>query len=91
MRLESCKRSRANGNTRLSTERSSSIDSTDEDSKIRLDDPSLRLQIIDSPTSPPELTFDDLGKAIGARDEKKVDLNPNVNAYVTAGEYTNSV
>ncbi|KAI4471076.1 tbc1 domain family member gtpase-activating protein [Holotrichia oblita] len=49
MRLE-C-RSRG-GVTRLQTGRSSSIDSNDEDIRIRLDDPSLRLTLNDSPSPP---------------------------------------
>ncbi|KAK9694439.1 Rab-GTPase-TBC domain [Popillia japonica] len=49
MRLE-C-RSRG-GVTRLQKGRSSSIDSNDEDIRIRLDDPSLRLTLNDSPSPP---------------------------------------
>lgn len=49
MRLE-C-RSRG-GVPRLQTGRSSSIDSNDEDIRIRLDDPSLRLNLNDSPSPP---------------------------------------
>lgn len=86
MRLESCKRLGIGGSTsisRLSTERSASLDSTDEDSKIRLDDPSLRLQIAESPTNPPELSFEDFAKSgIVVKDSKTVlDLDPNMNTH----------
>lgn len=47
MRLES-RKCIGNGSTRLQSLRSSSIDSNDDDNRIRLDDPSLRLTI-DSP------------------------------------------
>ena len=51
MRLEALrKRWIGNGNQCLQS-RSSSVDSTDDDIKFRLDDPSLRLTIADSPTS----------------------------------------
>lgn len=87
MRLESCKRLGigSSGVGRLSTERSSSLDSTDEDSKIRLDDPSLRLQIIDSPTAPPDINFADLGSKLCTSPPKDgktpVDLDPNMNTH----------
>lgn len=56
MRLESFKaRWIGNGSTRLQQERSSSVDSNDEDVKIRLDDPSLRLNIAESPSPQSEL------------------------------------
>ncbi|XP_019864834.1 ecotropic viral integration site 5 ortholog isoform X2 [Aethina tumida] len=62
MKLESLKERRSgSGGGRQPNERSSSIDSTDDDTKIRLDDPSLRLQLAESPTAQPELTFADLG------------------------------
>lgn len=62
MKLESLKERRSgSGGGRQPNERSSSIDSTDDDTKIRLDDPSLRLQLAESPTTQPELTFADLG------------------------------
>ncbi|KAL3285171.1 hypothetical protein HHI36_019290 [Cryptolaemus montrouzieri] len=53
MRLE-CFKKRwiGNGSERLQSERSSSVDSTDDDTKFRADDPSLRLTIADSPTNP---------------------------------------
>lgn len=60
IRLE--RRSVTNGatGTRLQSARSSSIDSTDEDSKF--DDPSLRINIAPvSPTEPPKTNFSDLG------------------------------
>lgn len=58
MRLES-RKCIGNGSARLQSLRSSSIDSNDDDNRIRLDDPSLRLTI-DSPhllqqTDPMEL------------------------------------
>lgn len=49
MRLECRTRG---GIIRLQTGRSSSIDSNDEDIRIRLDDPSLRLTLNDSPSPP---------------------------------------
>lgn len=60
MRLES-RKCIGNGSTRLQSLRSSSIDSNDEDNRIRLDDPSLRLTI-DSPhlqTEPTEPNFNE--------------------------------
>lgn len=86
MRLESCKRLGIGGSSgigRLSTERSASLESTDEDSKIRLDDPSLRLHIADSPTNPPELSFEDLAKNSSAVKDSKtmLDFDPNMNTH----------
>lgn len=86
MRLESCKRLGIGGTTgisRMSSERSASIDSTDEDSKIRLDDPSLRLHIADSPTNPPELSFGDFTKNSSATKDGKhtLDFDPNMNTH----------
>lgn len=89
MRLE-C-RSRG-GIARLQTGRSSSIDSNDEDIRIRLDDPSLRLTLNDSP-SPPQSAdhlienhpqhfqnqvFDESSPSLKT---KIMDLDPNMNAH----------
>lgn len=92
MRLESCKRLGIGGSTgisRLSSERSASLDSTDEDSKIRLDDPSLRLHIADSPTNPPELSFGDLNKNGSATKDDKttLDFDPNMNTHTATHAY----
>lgn len=77
MRLESFKRRITSGNNRVNSERSSSIDSTDDDAKIRLDDPSLRLNIMDSsPTSKSELTFSELCPILMKND-------PNMNTTTT--------
>lgn len=74
MRLESFKRRIVSGNNRVNSERSSSIDSTDDDAKIRLDDPSLRLNIMDSsPTSKSELTFSEMCPTLMKND-------PNMNS-----------
>lgn len=70
MRLDTHKR-RAGG--LLSAQRSCSVDSTDEDFKIRLDDPSLRLTILESPDEPPTFSF---GDAAG-NDKLKMDANMN--------------
>lgn len=51
MRLESFKRRWiGDSNPKLQTDCSSSFDSTDDESKIRLDDPALRLNIAESPS-----------------------------------------
>lgn len=86
MRLESCKRlgiGGSSGMSRLSSERSASLDSTDEDSKIRLDDPSLRLHLAESPTTPPEISFGDLAKSNSASKDIKsgLDFDPNMNTH----------
>lgn len=67
MRLESSKRrwigDRGNSDPKLQTDCSSSFDSTDDESKIRLDDPALRLNIAESPSPTYEagdLNFNDL-------------------------------
>lgn len=96
MRLESCKRlgiGGSSGISRLSTERSSSVDSTDEDSKIRLDDPSLRLQIMDSPTSPTVLSFGDLTKndSPSKEDTKMLHFDPNMNTHTATDAHLSKV
>lgn len=54
MRLESSKRrwigNRGDSDQKFQTDCSSSFDSTDDESKIRLDDPALRLNIAESPS-----------------------------------------
>lgn len=51
MRLESFKRRWiGDSNPKLQTDCSSSFDSTDDESRIRLDDPTLRLNIAESPS-----------------------------------------
>lgn len=87
MKLESCKRLGIGGSSagiggRLPTERSSSLDSTDEDSKIRLDDPSLRLQIVDSPTNPPDITFGEFVE--NSSKTSSMDLDSNINTHTAA-------
>lgn len=54
MRLESFKaRWIGSGNPSLQPQRSPSIDSSEDDARIRVDDPSLRLQISESPSPLP--------------------------------------
>ncbi|XP_018567801.1 ecotropic viral integration site 5 ortholog isoform X1 [Anoplophora glabripennis] len=80
MRLESYQKGGlGNGSGLLSTDRSSSIDSTDDDIKFRFDDPTLRLDLADSPTTPPELNFSDLSKTAVPKngDGDKLDANRN--------------
>lgn len=96
MRLESCKRLGlvgSSGISRLATERSSSLDSTDEDSKIRLDDPSLRLQLADSPVSPTELSFSDIAKSGNSIKDSKTTLNldPNMNTHTATDAHVPKV
>lgn len=81
MRLESFKRHWIGNNAaiRSQTERSSSIDSTDDDTKIRLDDPSLHLNLTDSPTSQPELSFSDLCN--NTNKSPKMDNDHNMNTH----------
>ncbi|XP_008191344.2 ecotropic viral integration site 5 ortholog isoform X2 [Tribolium castaneum] len=83
MRLESFKRRIIAGGGRLPSERSCSIDSTDDDPKIRLDDPSLRLNLVESPTSKSELTFSDMCQNPTLKNDNKVDLDPNMNTHTT--------
>lgn len=77
MRLESFKRRIISGGGRLPSERSFSIDSTDDDTKFRLDDPSLRLNLVESPTSKSELTFSEMCQ------NNKIELDPNMNTHTT--------
>lgn len=65
---------------RLSGDRSSSIDSTDEDSRLVLDDPTLRLTIMDSPTSNTEPNFSELTKSITSK-PNRLDLESSTNAH----------
>lgn len=64
MRLESFKRRWiGDGNPKLQTDCSSSFDSTDDECKFRIDDPTLRLNIAESPSPTYEagdLNFNDL-------------------------------
>ena len=83
MRLESFKRRIITGGGRLPSERSSSIDSTDDDTKIRLDDPSLRLNIVESPTSKSELTFNELCNNPSVKNDGKIELDPNMNTHTS--------
>jgi hypothetical protein len=83
MRLESFKRRIIAGGGRLPSERSSSIDSTDDDTKIRLDDPSLRLNIVESPTSKSELNFSELCHNPSLKSDGKTELDPNMNTHTT--------
>ncbi|KAF2900502.1 hypothetical protein ILUMI_05682 [Ignelater luminosus] len=90
MRLESFKaRWIGSGNLLLQSQRSPSIDSTDDDARIRLDDPSLRLNIAESPSpqsDPSELNFNDMcnnSKDL-KRDSSKIELDPNMNNTTTA-------
>lgn len=80
MRLES-RKCVGNGSARLQSLRSSSIDSNDEDNRIRLDDPSLRLSI-DSPhlqTEPTEPNFNEPFPPVGDSNKKENDRNVNNN------------
>lgn len=79
MRLESSKRrwlgDRGDNDTKLQTDCSSSFDSTDDESKIRLDDPTLRLNIVESPSPTYEtgdLNFSDLCINKGAMTTRKL-------------------
>lgn len=78
MRLESFKRRWiGDSKSRLTPDCSSSFDSADEDAKIRLDDPSLRLTIAESPSPTserPEINFSDQ------------DLDTNMNRRPSNGE-----
>lgn len=68
-------RSGPGAGTRIQSERSSSIDSTDEDSKF--DDPSLTLTIAPvSPVEPPKTSFGELG-------EKSIPKDANMNNKVS--------
>lgn len=79
MRLESFKRRWiGNGSSRLQTDCSSSFDSTDEDAKIRLDDPTLHLTIAESPspsTDSAELKFN----YSSTKSDSKSDASSNMN------------
>ncbi|XP_074039117.1 ecotropic viral integration site 5 isoform X4 [Leptinotarsa decemlineata] len=73
------------GGGRLSGDRSSSIDSTEDDSKLVLEDPTLRLSISDSPTtSPQEPNFCEISNT-----KRNLDLAPNMNTH-TAVDVHNS-
>ncbi|CAH1180184.1 unnamed protein product [Phaedon cochleariae] len=83
------------GGGRISGDRSSSIDSTDDDSKLLLEDPTLRLTIVDSPTSPvspnlPDISETDTPQVSETNSAKicetdtpkgklRLDLDPNMN------------
>ncbi|KAF7271054.1 hypothetical protein GWI33_016018 [Rhynchophorus ferrugineus] len=71
IRLE--RRSIRNGSTPHQSDRSPSIDSTDDDSKFRVDDPSLHLTIAPvSPTEPPETTFADMAEKEAATNKTTI-------------------
>lgn len=99
MRLESFKaRCIGSGSTLLHSQRSPSIDSNDDDARIRLDDPSLRLQIAESPSPSsdnPDFTFNDVCNNSSNKEQKrdsKVELDPNMNAHsVDARQYIQQV
>lgn len=80
MRLESRHWIGNSAAIRSQTERSSSIDSTDDDAKIRLDDPSLHLNLTDSPTSQPDLMFSDLCNN-STNKSSKTDNDRNMNTH----------
>ncbi|XP_060519386.1 ecotropic viral integration site 5 ortholog isoform X3 [Cylas formicarius] len=66
IRLE--RRSAISGTSRLHSDRSLSIDSTDDDSKFRADDPSLRLNLApESPSGLPDAIFAEPGQKEPAR------------------------
>lgn len=83
MRLETFKRRVVSGSGRLYSQRSLSIDSTDDDSKIRLDDPSLRLNISESLTSKSELA--------SHNSEKSGEPDTNMNTHTTLDAHEDHV
>ncbi|XP_056644349.1 ecotropic viral integration site 5 ortholog isoform X2 [Diorhabda sublineata] len=83
LRLERSKGGYVGG--RLSGDRSSSIDSTDDDSRLVLDDSTLRLNIVDSPTSSNELNFSELSKST-MRNNLESSAKPRANLDVYNSE-----
>ncbi|XP_050509320.1 ecotropic viral integration site 5 ortholog isoform X1 [Diabrotica virgifera virgifera] len=84
LRLERNKLGFASG--RLSGNRSSSIDSTDEDSRLVLEDSMLRLNIVDSPTTNNEPNFSELSKSASARNGK-IEVDSNAKAHTKLDVY----
>lgn len=78
MRLESFKARWIGNDSSLShTQRSPSIDSNDDDSRIRLDDPSLRLNLAESPSpqhDSSELNFTDVCNYNNSKSDSKLEL-----------------
>lgn len=83
MRLESFKaRWIGKGNTRLKTDRSSSIDS-EEESRIRIDDPSLRLDLMESPSPNSDTTELNFNDFTDPKRENRLKLDTNMNTHVS--------
>ncbi|XP_031343186.1 ecotropic viral integration site 5 ortholog isoform X1 [Photinus pyralis] len=81
MRLESFKaRWIGTDNKLLQPHRSPSIESNDDDARIRLDDPSLRLHIAESP-SPQSDTIEFFDVCKESKRDSKVELDSNMNAH----------